>query len=35
MPGFHDFEMRSIAGEDVRLSRYQGQLCLAVNLASQ
>jgi glutathione peroxidase len=35
MAGIHDFEMNSIAGESVPLSRYQGQVCLIVNVASK
>lgn len=33
--GFHDITMTSIAGEPVTFSQYKGQVCLAVNLASQ
>jgi glutathione peroxidase-family protein len=32
---FHDFEMKSITGQTVDLSSYEGQLCLVVNVASQ
>jgi len=35
MPGIHDFEMESITGERVPLSRYAGQLCVVVNVASK
>lgn len=35
MTSLHDFEMKSITGEDVSLSDYEGQVCLVVNLASQ
>ena len=35
MPSFHDFEMASITGENVKLSQYEGQLSLVVNVASQ
>ncbi len=35
MPSLHDFEMKSITGENVALSDYRGQVCLVVNLASQ
>jgi hypothetical protein len=35
MQSFHDFEMSSITGEPVKLSRYDGQVCLVVNLASE
>ena len=33
--GFHDITMNSIAGEPVSFDQYKGQVCLAVNLASQ
>jgi glutathione peroxidase-family protein len=33
--GFHDISMTSISGEPVAFSQYKGQVCLAVNLASQ
>jgi glutathione peroxidase-family protein len=33
--GFHDITMISIAGEPVSFKQYKGQVCLAVNLASQ
>jgi len=32
---FHDFEVKSITGEKVSLSDYQGTLCLVVNVASR
>ena len=35
MPSLHDFEMASITGEPVKLSQYEGQLCLVVNVASR
>ncbi len=35
MTRFHDHEMASIAGENVSLSDYDGQVCLVVNLASK
>jgi len=35
MSVFHDIEMQSITGEPVRLSEYQGNLCLIVNVASR
>ena len=35
MGRFHEFEMRSIDGENVAFSRYDGELCLAVNVASR
>lgn len=34
MATFHDFEMKSITGESVSFSDYDGQVCLIVNLAS-
>ncbi len=35
MASMHDFTMPSIAGEDVALSEFEGQLSLVVNVASQ
>ncbi len=35
MANFHDFEMESITGEQVKLSQYEGEVCLVVNLASR
>ena len=35
MPSLHDFEVQSISGEPVRLSQFEGQLCLVVNVASR
>ncbi len=35
MASLHDFEMESITGEPVKLSDYDGQVCLIVNLASE
>ena len=35
MSQFHELEMASITGEPVVFSRYQGQLCLVVNVASE
>ncbi len=35
MASFHDFEVASITGEPVKLSQYEGQLCLVVNVASR
>ena len=35
MASVHDFEMDSITGEPVRLSDYEGQVCLIVNVASK
>src|SRR3954469_18520357 len=34
MTGVHDFTARSLAGEDVPLKRYEGQVLLIVNTAS-
>ena len=33
--GFHDMTMRSITGEPKSFEELKGQVCLAVNLASQ
>lgn len=35
MASIHDFEMTSITGESVRLSSYEGRVCLIVNVASK
>jgi glutathione peroxidase len=35
MPSLHDFEAPSITGEPIRLSQFEGQLCLVVNVASR
>lgn len=35
MASMHDFEMQSIDGEPVSLSRFRDQYCLVVNLASE
>jgi len=35
MPSFYDFEATSITGEPVRLSEYEGNICLVVNVASR
>ena len=35
MPKFHDFELVSITGEPVAFSQFEGQVCLAVNVASE
>ena len=35
MASLYDFEMKSITGESVALSQYDGQVCLIVNLASE
>lgn len=32
---FHDFTMTSIAGEQVDLGQFRGQVCLVVNVASR
>ena len=32
---FYDIKMRSITGEELSFDQYKGQVCLAVNLASQ
>jgi glutathione peroxidase len=34
MPGIHDFAARSLAGEQVPLKRFEGQVLLIVNTAS-
>ena len=34
MPGIYDFTAQSLAGEDVPLKRYEGQVLLIVNTAS-
>ena len=34
MASLHDFEMNSITGESVKLSQYEGNVCLIVNLAT-
>lgn len=35
MASLHDFETPSITGEPTRLSDFEGQLCLVVNVASK
>jgi len=35
MTGFHDFEMESIDGDMVALSRFRDSVCLVVNVASK
>ena len=35
MSSLHDFEATSIEGEPIRLSQFEGQLCLVVNVASR
>ena len=34
MASFADFEMASIAGDPIKLSQFQGQVCLVVNVAT-
>jgi hypothetical protein len=35
MQSLHDLEATSITGEPIRLSEFEGQLCLIVNVASR
>lgn len=35
MTSLHDFEMESITGETVALSKFRDQMALVVNVASQ
>jgi glutathione peroxidase-family protein len=35
MTKFHELSMKSITGETIDFARYQGQVCLVVNLASR
>lgn len=35
MPGVYDFTAKSLAGEDIPLKRYEGQVLLIVNTASK
>ena len=35
MASLHDFEMNSIEGESVKLSQFENQVCLIVNVASE
>jgi glutathione peroxidase len=35
MPGVHDFTAQSLAGEEISLRRYEGQVLLIVNTASK
>lgn len=35
MSSLHDFDARSITGELIELSQFEGQLCLVVNVASR
>ncbi len=32
---FYDFTVKDIDGDDVELSKYRGQVCLVVNVASR
>ena len=32
---FYDFTVKDIDGDDVKLSKYRGQVCLVVNVASK
>jgi len=34
MSGIHDFTAKSLAGEDIPLKRFEGQVLLIVNTAS-
>lgn len=34
MSNFHGLEMKSITGEQIAFSDYEGKLCLIVNVAS-
>jgi len=35
MASMHDFTMKSITGEDVKLADFADKVCLVVNVASQ
>lgn len=35
MARFHEFTLRAIDGEMIDFSRYEGQVCLVVNVASR
>ncbi len=35
MASLHDYEMNSITGESVKLSSYENQVCLIVNVATK
>jgi glutathione peroxidase-family protein len=35
MPSIHDFTMSSITGEPIDLRRFENQVCLVVNVASE
>jgi glutathione peroxidase-family protein len=35
MATLYDFQMESISGEAVKLSDYEGKVCLVVNVASK
>ncbi len=32
---FHDFTVKSVDGSEVELSKYKGEVCLVVNVASK
>jgi len=32
---FYDHRVKNVSGEDVSLSRYRGEVCLVVNVASK
>ena len=32
---FHSLTMRSITGDDIAFARFEGQMCLIVNVASK
>jgi len=34
MSQFHELNMKSITGENIQFSDYEGQFCLIVNVAS-
>jgi len=34
MAKFSDFEMASITGDPIKLSQFEGQVCLVVNVAT-
>lgn len=35
MSRFHQFTLRSIQGDDIDFARFEGQVCLVVNVASR
>ena len=35
MSAFHEFELTSISGEQISFEKFQDQVCLVVNVASQ